>query len=163
MRKKSTAKSAFLNPRGLVALVVCATAACSVVSGTLPAMASKLIFLRTEAPLKLSYPAASGLTFAERVAYQRAIEEVYRRQRLWPRGGEERPDPNVSLDAVMSQAELEKKVADYLRKSQALEDYWQLPITAEQLQAEMDRMARHTRQPKVLHELFAALDRKSVV
>ena len=57
----------------------------------------------------------------------------------------------------MSQEQLEKKVADYLRKSQALEDYWQRPITAEQLQAEMDRMAKHTRQPEVLRELFEAL------
>ncbi len=57
----------------------------------------------------------------------------------------------------MSQAQLEKKVEDYLRKSQALEDYWHRPITAEQLQAEMDRMAKHTKQPEVLRELFAAL------
>src|SRR5205823_4054170 len=41
--------------------------------------------------------------------------------------------------------------------SQALEDYWQRPITGRQLQAEMDRMAQHTRQPEVLHELFEAL------
>ena len=96
----------------------------------------------------------STLTFAERVAYQRAIEEVYWRHRIWPK---ERPDPKPSLDAVMSQAQLEKKVADYLRNSQALEDYWQRPITAEQLQAEMDRMAQHTKQPEVLRELFEAL------
>ncbi len=57
----------------------------------------------------------------------------------------------------MSQAQMEKKVTDYLRKSQALEDYWQRPITPEQLQAEMDRMAKHTKQPEVLRELFAAL------
>ena len=57
----------------------------------------------------------------------------------------------------MSQAQIEKKVADYLRNSQVLEDYWQRPITAEQLQAEMDRMAQHTKQPEVLRELFAAL------
>ena len=94
------------------------------------------------------------LTFAERVAYQRAIEDVYWRHRIWPK---ERPDPKPSLDAVMSQAQLEKKVTDYLRKSQALEDYWQRPITAEQLQAEMDRMAKHTKQPEVLRELFEAL------
>src|SRR5205807_1279875 len=31
------------------------------------------------------------------------------------------------------------------------------PVTAEQLQAEMDRMAQNTRQPEVLHELFNAL------
>src|SRR5207253_5521204 len=90
----------------------------------------------------------------ERVAYQRAIEDVYWRHRIWPR---ERPDPKPSQDAVMSQVQLEKKVADYLSKSQALEDYWQRPITADQLQAEMDRMAKHTKQPEVLRELFDAL------
>jgi len=95
------------------------------------------------------------LTFAERVAYQRAIEEVYWRHRIWPK---ENSNPKPSLDAVMSQAQLEKKVADYLRKSQALEDYWQRPLTAEQLQVEMDRMAHHTKQPEVLRELFGALD-----
>jgi len=57
----------------------------------------------------------------------------------------------------MSQAQLEKKVEEYLRNVQALEDNWQKPITAEQLQAEMDRMARDTKQPGVLRELFDAL------
>src|SRR6266481_1128218 len=94
------------------------------------------------------------VTFAERVAYQRAIEEVYWRHRIWP---EERTDRKPSLDAVMSQAQFENKVKDYLRKSQALEDYWQRPLTAEQLQAEMERMAQNTKQPEVLKELFDAL------
>ena len=95
------------------------------------------------------------LTLQERVSYQRAIEEVYWRHRIWP--PRERPDPKPSLDAVMSQEQIEKKVEGYLRNSQALEDYWQRPITAEQLQAEMDRMAQNTRQPEVLQELFEAL------
>src|SRR5262249_37175669 len=83
-----------------------------------------------------------------------AIEEVYWRHRIWPK---ENPDPKPSLDAVLSQAQLQKKVADYLRNSQALEDYWQRPIAAEQLQAEMERMAQQTKQPDVLRELFDAL------
>jgi hypothetical protein len=94
------------------------------------------------------------LTFAERVVYQRAIEEVYWRHRIWPKG---RPDPRPSLDAVMSHAQVEKKVEEYLRNSQVLEDYWQRSLSAEQLQAEMDRMAQHTKQSEVLHELFEAL------
>ena len=100
------------------------------------------------------------LSFQQRVAYQQAIEEVYWRHRIWPK---ERPDPKPSLDAVMSQAKLEKKVAGYLRKSQMLDDYWQQPITAEQLQAEMDRMAQHTKQPEVLRELFAVLGNDPLV
>src|SRR4029077_5265468 len=81
------------------------------------------------------------LSLADRVAYQRAIEEVYWRHRIWPK---ERPDTKPSLDAVMPAAQIEKKVKDYLRDSQVLEDQWQRPITPEQLQAEMERMANHT-------------------
>ena len=94
--------------------------------------------------------------FAERVAFQRAIEDVYWRHRIWPRTRGENPDPKPSLDAVMSQAQLENKVADYLRDSLTLQDYWQRSSTAEQLQAEMDRMARDTKQSEVLRELFEA-------
>src|SRR5205814_2149701 len=94
------------------------------------------------------------LTFADRVAYQRAIEEVYWQHRIWPEANAGSKPP---LDKVMSQAQIEKKVEDYLRDSQALEDYWQRPITPDQLQAEMDRIGSHTKQPGVLRELFAAL------
>jgi N-acetylneuraminic acid mutarotase len=128
----------------IVALLLCAAAVELTSSGTL---------------LALSQPEAPGraqrkLTLEERVSYQRVIEEVYWRHRIWPK---ERPDPKPSLDAVISQAQVEKKVESYLRNSEALEDYWQRPITTEQLQAEMDRMAQNTRQPEVLQELFEAL------
>jgi hypothetical protein len=56
--------------------------------------------------------AQGTLTLQERVSYQRAIEEVYWRHRIWPK---ERPDPKPSLDAVISQAQIEKKVRNYLR------------------------------------------------
>src|SRR4029450_478438 len=110
-----------------------------------------LALFPSEVKAKASYRA---LTFPERVSYQRAIEEVYWRHRISPK---ENPDPKPALNAVMSQAQLENKVRSYLRDSLVLEDYWQQPITAEQLQAEMDRMARDTKQPEVLRELFEAL------
>ena len=50
---------------------------------------------------------ARVLSFAKRVAYQRAIEDVYWRHRIWPRSRGENPDPKPSLDAVMTQAQLE--------------------------------------------------------
>jgi N-acetylneuraminic acid mutarotase len=149
MKKNSTTQCA----RVLIALLACG-AASSIVTGTSATIAAKLPFLSTETTARASLPAVAGLTFAERVSYQRAIEKVSWRHRIWPKA---RPDPKPSLDAVMTEAQLEKKVADYLRKSQALEDYWKHPITAEQLQTEMDRMAQHTRQPEVLRELFEAL------
>src|SRR6267143_1932457 len=94
------------------------------------------------------------LTFADRVGYQRAIEDVNWRDRIWPK---EQSGPKPPLEKMMSQAQIEQKVEDYLRNSQALEDYWQRPITPDQLQAEMERMASHTKQPGVLREIFAAL------
>ena len=152
MKKKSTtSQSGFFSSRLLVAVLLCGAVGCLVVAGTSRAIAAKAVSLHSEVPANASQRA---LTFAERVSYQRAIEDVYWRHRIWPK---ENPDPKPSLDAVMSQAQLENKVTDYLRNSQALEDYWQQPITAEQLQAEMDRMARDTKQPEVLRELFEAL------
>ena len=150
MEKKSTSSSAFFSPEALILVLLCT--ACSALTGTLTA------FLRPQAPSNASQ---RTLAFEERVSYQRAIEDVYWRHRIWPRDRGERKDPKPSLDAVMSDAQLEKKVAAYLRKSQALEDYWQRPITAEQLQAEMDRMAQHTKQPEVLQELFESSGERS--
>ena len=127
-----------------IAVMLLAATAGLTSSGTLLAFSQR----------KVSARARRTLTLQERVSYQRAIEEVYWRHRIWPK---ENGNPKPSLDAVMSQAQLEKKVKDYLRNSQTLEDYWQRPITAQQLQAEMDRMATHTKQSEVLQELFEAL------
>src|SRR5438094_1402464 len=94
----------------------------------LVALSSAFNSNRAPNPALASRPAAKAasisnqahtLTFAERVAYQRAIEEVYWRHRIWPK---ENAKPKPSLNAVMSQAEIERKVEDYLRDSQALED-----------------------------------------
>ena len=104
MKTKTHSQS---SSRGLL-IVVCA-AASSILAGTL------LAFLGPDAPTKLSQ---RTLTCAERVAYQRAIEDVYWRHRIWPKA-----NPKPSLDVVMSQAQLEKKVADYMRNSQTLEHY----------------------------------------
>src|SRR5215467_2021570 len=114
MKKKHTAQSGLFSMRAILAMLFCTAAICSMfLTGTL------LAFFRSEAPTKVPQ---RTLTFAQRVNYQRAIEEVYWRHRIWPK---ERRDPKPSLDVVMSQAQLEKKVTEYLRKSQALEEYWQ--------------------------------------
>src|SRR6266536_5065255 len=141
----------FFSSRTLLILLLCTAAAGWLLSGTL------LAFFHPDASAKVSQRV---LTFADRVAYQRAIEEVYWRHRIWPK---ERSDPKPSLDAVMSQAQIEKKVSDYLGGSETLADDWQRPITADQLQAEMDRMAQNTKQPEVLQELFDALGNDTCV
>ena len=118
MQQQSESGSDLIRTRLLPSLLICATA-CFITAGTL------LAVFHSEASPK---PSQRTLTFAERVTYQRAIEEVYWRHRIWPK---ETSTPKPALDAVMTQAQLEKKVADYLRKSQALEDYWQRAITSE--------------------------------
>ena len=143
----NNSNSVLIRPRALIILLFCAATVYFVAT---PAR-SVLAFLDLEKPATTS---GRTLTFEERLSYQRALEEVYRRHRIWPK---ERPDPKPSLDAVISQTQIEEKVRDYLRNSQALADEWQRPITSEQLQAEMDRMAQNTRQPEVLEELFEAL------
>lgn len=110
-----------------------------------------LALLRPETPAKSPQ---RTLIFKERVTYQRAIEEVYWRHRIWPK---ENARPKPPLDEVMSQAQIEKKVEDYLRKSQFVAHQGGSPISATELQAEMDRMGSHTLHPRVLLELFQAL------
>jgi hypothetical protein len=100
------------------------------------------------------------LTVEKRVAAQRAIEEVYWRHRIWPEANRE---PKPPLDEVMPESAIRAKVEDYLAKSLALEEYWSRAVTAEQLQAEMDRMARSTRRPEMLRALFAVLDNDPVL
>ncbi len=75
MKPKIHSKSGFLGSRALLILLLCA-AASSILAGTL------LAFLGPDAPAKVSQ---RTLTYAERVAYQRAIEDVYWRHRIWPK------------------------------------------------------------------------------
>jgi hypothetical protein len=91
-------------------------------------------------------PPSRELSLADRVAYQYAIEEVYWRHRIWAK---ENAGPKPSLDEVTSFAQIRQKVENYLRDSQLLADYWQRPISSDELQAEMERMASHTKQPEV--------------
>src|SRR5436190_15150337 len=70
-----------------------------------------MAFFGPQAPTKVS---PRSLSFAERVSYQRAIQDVYWRHHIWPK---ENPNPKPSLDAVISQTQLEKKVEESGRLS----------------------------------------------
>lgn len=113
--------------------------------------------LITAGTLALSPVTASSvrpITFEERVAAQQAIEQVYWGHRTWPK---ENPGPKPALSAVLSDAAIRAKVENYLRESDALDRIWRRPVAASDLQAELDRMTRDSRDPEVLRELFAAL------
>src|SRR5437667_1697295 len=86
----SLVEGGFLGSRVLVAVLFCAGVGGLVMAGTSPATAGKTASLHSEAPANASQRA---LTFAERVSYQRAIEDVYWRHRIWPRSRGENSNP----------------------------------------------------------------------
>ena len=95
------------------------------------------------------------IDFGTRVEAQRSIEREYWAQRDWP---DTNPAPKPSFEDMLSEEDLRGKVQDYLRKSTALGRRWGRPISANQLQGELDRMARHTRAPQMLRRILEALD-----
>ncbi|MCP3977960.1 MAG: hypothetical protein GY716_01335 [bacterium] len=94
------------------------------------------------------------LTAEDRVRCQRAVERAYWDQRIWP---EENPNPKPRLDEVLPDEVIRDRVSSYLQKGSALETIWGRPLSGEQIQAEIDRMARNTNDAAGLRRLFAAL------
>ena len=88
------------------------------------------------------------LSFEERVGAEEAIARVRHAHQL----GETRP-----FEAAVPRPVLEARVRKFLRQSDALQRYWRWQVTAEMLRAETERMARDTRMPDRLAELYAAL------
>jgi N-acetylneuraminic acid mutarotase len=145
MQNNSPSGYCFPNPRLLFSFTICSVS----------------VFLAMVAFAGITLPRSSNadllnrtLTFEQRVDYQRKIEEVYWRHRIWPK---ERTDSKPTLETVMSRRQIENKVRDHLRNTRVLEDYWQQPISSQQLQAEMEGMAQHTKDPEMLRELFETL------
>lgn len=97
-----------------------------------------------------------GLSFEERIDCARRVERVYQAHRIWPA---ENPRPRPAFETVLPEPVLRARVADDVARSIALEVLWNAPITAPDLEAEIDRMVRDTRRPAVLQQLFDALDR----
>src|SRR3990172_2084872 len=98
--------------------------------------------------LSLPTSRARDLTFEERVRAEEAIQQVYYSHQI----GKTKP-----FEEAVPHAVLEKKVRTYLQQTIALQRYWSTPVTAEMLEAELERMQRQTRMPERLRELFAAL------
>jgi hypothetical protein len=105
--------------------------------------------------LSSSVFANKSLTLEERVKAQEAIERVYYSHRIWPK---ENPQPKPPFEKMVTKEQIEAKVTDYLKKSAALGQFWQRPIQPDQLQAEIDRMAKGTKDQGTLNELFKALN-----
>jgi N-acetylneuraminic acid mutarotase len=91
---------------------------------------------------------ARDLTFEQRLVAQRAIERVYYSHQ----SGVTEP-----FDEVVPREVLERKVKTYLEESAALESFWRTSVSAMALRNEMERIARSTRFPDRLREMYTVL------
>src|SRR5436853_4698125 len=100
MKTKSKFSAYILRGSTTALLVSCVIVAlCSAIN--LPEQAPKDIPPQHNA----TFGASRSFSFAQRVAYQTAIEDVYWRHRIWPASN---PGAKPPLDKVMSQAQIEK-------------------------------------------------------
>ncbi|MEJ5165595.1 MAG: hypothetical protein WHV67_01030 [Thermoanaerobaculia bacterium] len=99
--------------------------------------------------------AQQNLTMEKRIKVQEAIERFYYEKRIWPK---ENPNPKPPFEDFIIKEILKKKVEDYIKKSLLLEKIWKRPITREQLQAEIERITKNTKDPETLKDLFLALE-----
>ncbi len=99
--------------------------------------------------------AAEPLTFSERVACAKNIEDWRHGHRIWPEHNRsERP----ARQELISDFEIHERVERTLQREQHLSFTYGRVIDSRQIQAELDRIARTTRMPERLVELFALLD-----
>ncbi|MEK8032292.1 Ig-like domain-containing protein [Ideonella sp. DXS29W] len=103
--------------------------------------------------------APRSLSLEDRWACHTAVEQVYWRHRVVPG----QVEPGQPFEQAVPSAVIRRKAEDALRKTAALAHWWHTEITAEQLQAELDRMAASSQSPQVLAELFAALGHDPVL
>src|SRR5438094_4681555 len=125
----SASQSGIFTPRLLAVFALCL---CEVLLGMFSFAAAAPVATPNALPLA----AGASLSFEERVAGQRVIEEVYWRHRT----GADNTSAKPPLSQVLPEATLREKVTDALRMSNALDLLWHEKITGEQLQAEIDRM-----------------------
>lgn len=96
----------------------------------------------------------------QRVACQTTIEDIRWAHRLWP---EENPAPKPPRSGFISDAQIYAKVEDNLRMEAALRGLYGVEITSVMVQAELDRIARNTKAPDRLKELFEAFQNEPVL
>ena len=92
---------------------------------------------------------SAALTLEARVRCQESLERVYWRHRS--------SNPESSFAQVLPQDLLRQRAEDVVLKTAALRELWQVTVSPQQVQAELDRMAAHSQSPARLRELFAAL------
>jgi N-acetylneuraminic acid mutarotase len=126
------------------------------------ALMSLALSLATVSALALAAPAGATITspgtatldLNARVAAQRGIESVYWKYREWP---SQNPGAKPALDQVVPVSVIRDEAETALRLTNGLKTYWNHSVSGAELQAEIDRQARDTRQPEMLKDVWASL------
>ena len=99
--------------------------------------------------------ASGSLSEAARADCHREVAQVYWQARIWP---ESNPRAKPAFSERVGSAAIAAIADQVVARSVALETYWNVPITGPMLQAELERMARSSRRPQLLRQLFDALE-----
>ena len=125
-------------------------------SGIRPALFAGMGNFREHSSDRMTY--TRPLRIEERMQCMESIEHVYWKHRIWQK---DNPAPKPPFSSVVNPDYMRRKVEGSLKKSNALESFWKKPVTAEHLQAEINRMARDTKDPALLAELWSTLNNDS--
>ena len=117
-------------------------------------LAIPLFFLSLGAWCTPASASSSGLSFEQRVRAQARIERIYFRYRI---------GSPLRFEEAVPRPALERKVRNYLEQSDALARVWGEPVTGEDLARELERIARDTRRPDRLEEIYRALNHDPVL
>lgn len=90
----------------------------------------------------------------QRVSCQKIIEDIRWSHRIWPPGNKSQKPPRSK---VLSDDQISNAVENVMRMETALSGLYGSNISKDMLQREMDRMARNTKDPARLQELFVSL------
>jgi len=124
------------------------------------ALVALVLFLFAFAPARADQPETSGLlTLDSRIAAQSRIERFWfdHREAAGTKDDGAASNPDAGFAAALPPAALREKVEKSLARSRMLRERYGIALTPEMLRGEVARMARETRDPVHLRELFAAL------
>jgi len=99
--------------------------------------------------------APAPLSFEQRVACVEKVEDVYWAHRIWP---EHNPGAKPPRAAIVSSRQVAEYVETSLLYEAALENVWGEVLAPNQIQVEMERIARDTQYPELLLDVYAALN-----
>lgn len=96
----------------------------------------------------------NGLSIQRLVAGQRDLDRLAWNHRLWP---ESNPQSKPAFDLALPMSATEQRVLDTRRLISALRTRWNDPLAVSELQNELKRMVRNSKDPARLRERFVAL------